>query len=212
MAKLVDEPRYLATFMPKILPLLDAAKENVSDPECREVCGVASDTLTKKAAGAKPLSFDIKVATETCNKAIADLASSKARKPELETVFAAFAFAANQLNEVNEYDAAVWKKLLSRKLIEDAGIDAAKADEIVESVRAVAEASRVVKEEEEIDDDAEVLCDLPFGLAYGNKVLLRKTRLKLLRGHKYGLLGQNDSGKTSLLNALADYDRGLPYR
>ena len=56
-------------------------------------------------------------------------------------------------------------------------------------------------QEEEVDDAAEVLCDLPFGLAYGNKVLLRKTKLKLLRGHKYGLLGQNDSGKTSLLNA-----------
>merc|ERR1719424_2227407 len=80
-----------------------------------------------------------------------------------------------------------------------------KAKALVEGFRAAAEESRVVKEEEVIDDAAEVLCDLPFGLAYGNKVLMRKTRLKLLRGHKYGLLGQNDSGKTSLLNALADY-------
>jgi len=85
------------------------------------------------------------------------------------------------------------------------GGDKAKVDTLVEAMRAEAEASREVREEEEVDDGAEVLCDLPFGLAYGNKVLLRKTKLKLLRGHKYGLLGQNDSGKTSLLRALADY-------
>jgi len=205
MAKLVDEPRFLSTFMPKILPLLDAAKEKESDPECRDVCAAASETLSKKAAGAKPLVFDMKLATESVNKAVQESFASKARKPELERVITAFTVGTVQLNEANNYDAAEWKKILSRKLVEDAGFEAAKADAVTEQIRVVAENSRVVVEEEEIDDDAEVLCDLPFGLAYGNKVLLRKTRLKLLRGHKYGLLGQNDSGKTSLLNALADY-------
>jgi elongation factor 3 len=85
------------------------------------------------------------------------------------------------------------------------------AKSFTEAVRSVAEESRVVAEEEDQDDGAEVLCDLPFGLAYGNKVLLRKAKLKLLRGHKYGLLGQNDSGKTSLMTALATYKiEGFP--
>ena len=58
--------------------------------------------------------------------------------------------------------------------------------------------------EEEEDDDAELLCDCKFTLAYGSKVLLHNTKLKLKRGHKYGLLGGNDSGKTTLMHMLKD--------
>ena len=53
-------------------------------------------------------------------------------------------------------------------------------------------------------DDAEQLCDCQFSLAYGNKVLLNQTKLKLKRGYRYGLCGQNDSGKTSLMRAIAN--------
>jgi elongation factor 3 len=34
-------------------------------------------------------------------------------------------------------------------------------------------------------------------------VLLHNTRLKLKRGHKYGLLGGNDSGKTTLMRSIS---------
>ena len=46
-----------------------------------------------------------------------------------------------------------------------------------------------VEEEEEEEDDAEQLCDCTFTLAYGTKILLHNTQLKLKRGYKYGLLG-----------------------
>ena len=39
-------------------------------------------------------------------------------------------------------------------------------------------------------------------LAYGGKILLHQTRLKLLRGHRYALVGQNGVGKTTLMNAI----------
>jgi len=60
------------------------------------------------------------------------------------------------------------------------------------------------KEVEEEVDDAEKLCDTKFTLAYGSKVLLHNTKLKLLRGHRYGLLGGNDSGKSTLMRAIAN--------
>lgn len=60
-------------------------------------------------------------------------------------------------------------------------------------------------EEEEKEVDAEELCNCEFSLAFGNKVLLKKTRLRLHRGFKYGLIGQNDCGKTSLMRAIADH-------
>jgi elongation factor 3 len=80
MSKLVDEPRFLSAFMTKILPLLSAAKENVSDPECREVCAKAEGMVLMKAKQAIPLVFDIKKATEMGTEAItkANAAAAKA--------------------------------------------------------------------------------------------------------------------------------------
>jgi elongation factor 3 len=202
MAKLVDEPRHLHAFLPQILPLLESAAKHVSDPEARDVIGRAVSILTKKASEAMPLAFDMKVANETVNTLVAKITS--VIKPEYATLLTMVAYQMKMLNEISDYDAANWKKSVAQTLVL-AGFDQAKAESVAEEARLIAEKSREVKEEEEIDDGAEVLCDLPFGLAYGNKVLLRKTKLKLLRGYKYGLLGQNDSGKTSLLTALADY-------
>ena len=39
-------------------------------------------------------------------------------------------------------------------------------------------------------------------LAYGGKILLHQTKLRLLRGHRYGLVGQNGAGKTTLMTAI----------
>jgi len=204
MSKLVDEPRFVGAFMDKILPLLDSAKENVADPECREVCGKASDMLTSKYNAAVPLKFDIKASAAALKEALDKHAKGVTGKPEFAFVVEACTEQFSMLNECNEYTAKVWEAAAATTL-SYAGVTEAQITSIVGDIAPVAEASRTVKEEEEIDDGAEVLCDLPFGLAYGNKVLLRKTKLKLLRGHKYGILGQNDCGKTSLLNALADY-------
>ncbi len=54
------------------------------------------------------------------------------------------------------------------------------------------------------EDDGELLCDCEFTLAYGTKILLHNTKLRLKKGYKYGLLGQNDSGKTTLMRAIAE--------
>merc|ERR1719329_905224 len=185
--------------------MLDTAKENISDPEAREVCAAASAMLSKKAAGAVQLKFDVPYAEALLKKTAGDFAADKA-------VFAnQAAHQASTLNEVDCYDSAAWVKSLSKTLVATGALEQKKAEEVIEVLRKDASQSKVVVEEEEIDEGAEVLCDLPFGLAYGNKVLMRKTKLKLLRGHKYGLLGQNDSGKTSLLKALADYKiEGFP--
>ena len=63
---------------------------------------------------------------------------------------------------------------------------------------------QVVDEEEEEDDGVEVLCDCNFTLAYGTKILLHNTDMKLKRGYKYGILGPNDCGKSTLLRSIAN--------
>jgi elongation factor 3 len=61
-----------------------------------------------------------------------------------------------------------------------------------------------VVEEDDDDDDAEELCNCLFTLAYGTKILLHNTKMKLKRGKNYGLLGKNDSGKTTLMRSIAN--------
>lgn len=83
MSKLVDQPRFLNTFLPKILPLLDAAKNNISDPEAREFCDKAAVTLARKSSTAKPLTFDIVKSTEVTKAAIETFAPTYATKLSL---------------------------------------------------------------------------------------------------------------------------------
>merc|ERR1719183_384757 len=68
------------------------------------------------------------------------------------------------------------------------------------------------EEEEVVDhDDLEVLCDCSFSLAYGNRVLLHNTKLKLKRGKCYGLIGPNGAGKSTLMRSIAaDLVEGFP--
>ena len=69
----------------------------------------------------------------------------------------------------------------------------------------------VEEEVEEDHDDLAVLCDCEFSLAYGNRVLLHNTRLKLKRGKCYGLIGPNGAGKSTLMRSIAaDLVEGFP--
>ncbi|CAN0481779.1 unnamed protein product [Scytosiphon promiscuus] len=84
--------------------------------------------------------------------------------------------------------------LLAKKL--PSGADAALKAKCAEMM--------VAEEVNDDDEDAEELCNCQFTLAYGTKILLHKTKMRLKRGKKYGLLGGNDSGKTTLMRAIAN--------
>merc|ERR1712003_460544 len=95
-----------------------------------------------------------------------------------------------------------WKKNVSTMFSEY--FDAATCESAVEAVRVKAESMLEIPEEDDDDDDAEELCNCTFTLAYGTKILLHNTKLKLKRGKNYGLLGGNDCGKTTLMRAIAN--------
>lgn len=60
------------------------------------------------------------------------------------------------------------------------------------------------------DDDSN-LCNIKFSLAFGGKTLLYNTRLRLGRGRRYGVMGKNGTGKTTLLTNIASGNiEGLP--
>lgn len=59
-------------------------------------------------------------------------------------------------------------------------------------------------------DDAS-LCDIAFSLAFGGKILLHNTHLRLGKGRRYGLMGKNGAGKTTLLTNIGSGNiEGMP--
>merc|ERR1712157_463636 len=82
--------------------------------------------------------------------------------------------------------------------------DTGKSEECTEKVRVEAEKMLDIPDDDDDDDDAEELCNCQFTLAYGTKILLHNTKMKLLRGRNYGLLGPNDCGKTTLMRSIAN--------
>ncbi len=54
------------------------------------------------------------------------------------------------------------------------------------------------------DDNGIVIVNTDFSLAYGTRMLLNKTTLRLLKGHRYGLCGRNGAGKSTLMRSIAE--------
>jgi len=187
MCKLIDDPRECQVFLPKIKPLLSKAMEDVPDPECREVCEkaykqlVRSGDMTNAAKG---------TSVEAVKEFLGYAAADDFEKLTIE--FASFGVSA--LADLKNFEEASWKASLDQYIA---------ADKLSELLELAIKNNKVVEEEEE-DDGAELLCDCEFSLAFGSKILLNNTKLKLQRGKRYGLIGKNDCGKTSLMRAIAN--------
>jgi elongation factor 3 len=191
MSKLVEDPEDAAPFLPQLLPAVEKASEQVSDPEARAVCGKACEQLQSIEAKLKDASFKSR-------RAVFDVVKGEVTK-HVGAHFDA---------ELTDHYTTIACALVNAKCQDYDYEEAYKGFNAVKDVRALHEALEKiygdVEEEEEDDDTADVLADCQFTLAYGSKVLLHNTKLKLKRGHKYALLGGNDSGKTSLMRAIAN--------
>lgn len=200
MSKLVDDPIDAAPFMPMLMPALEKCADILSDPEARSVAERSLAQLTK---------LNVLVEKEKLRQKYIDHAlvveAIKTRVPALghHTVLLAHtATLACSLMAIRKFSAEDWLEI--EKAI--AHFDGGKALIHTEGLRAECEA--MVKPlpvvDEEDDDTAEELCNCQFTLAYGTKILLHNTTMRLKRGAKYGLLGGNDSGKTTLMRSIAN--------
>eukprot|EP00122_Pirum_gemmata_P003796 Pgem_evm1s3442 len=199
MTKLVDDPTDVQPFLPKLLPLLEKAKVEVSDPECREVCEKAHAILLKRSdfSGHHIAKLNnLETMYPVVEKAFGKSGATGVEKLFMEQV----SHICLGLMDIKSYEDEAWTTNLS-PYIEFAG---GNVKSIYEELLAECIKDHTPEPEAEDDDDAEELCNCNFSLAYGSKILLNNTFLKLKRGYRYGLIGQNDSGKTSLLRAIAD--------
>ena len=200
MSKLVDNPVDAAPFLPLLLPALETNAESIADPEAREVTERAVAQLQRLKALA--------------DKAVTTRGDTSKITAEFKTALGGAADGVDAM--VIEHASVVATTMMDLHMMEDLQwkknvavglkgfVSDADAEKATEAVRVKAEEMMVIPEEEEEDDDAEELCNCTFTLAYGTKILLHNTKMKLKRGKNYGLLGGNDSGKTTLMRAIAN--------
>jgi len=200
MSKLVDNPIDAAPFLPLLLPALETNAESIADPEAREVTGNAVGQLQRlKALADKQLS----VRGDTSK--LGDLFKTELGADDSENVNTIIAHASTvstTMMDLQFMEDLQWAKTVSPQFA--AYFDKSKIDAAVEKIRAQAELMLEIPDDDDDDDDAEELCNCKFTLAYGTKILLHNTKMKLKRGKNYGLLGGNDSGKTTLMRSIAN--------
>lgn len=216
MAKLVNNPSDAHLFLPRLLPGLERAAEEVADPECRQVASMAYQTLLGLAGGPSGEEEEEAAAAAASNKAAAEAAwlpqmlrevvagSIKTHEVDSATLWHVSALLSLLLSTKNlEFDE--WQRCCVTYLHPFLGEEAAAA--VCRALLAHAvELSRagVAAEDDGWDaGEGEELCNCEFSLAYGGKILLNGARLRLQRGHRYGLCGANGVGKSTLLRAIA---------
>jgi len=199
MSKLVDDPIDAAPFMPILMPDLVRAADSMSDPEARKVSENAVKQLQRLDEECKKAMKGAHFAdVDVVAKAIVD----RLGKGPFDDV---------KINHISNLCCS----LMERKKFEEeswggikgylAGLVGDKvAASTLETLRpACKEMVRFIVVDEEEEDGTD-LCNCQFTLAYGTKILLHNTNMRLKRGHKYGLLGGNDSGKTTLMRSIAN--------
>lgn len=205
MCKLVEDPNIVASFLPKLMPGLQKNYENLADPEAREKTKQGLDTLVRvgnvkdgkipEASHAGDIS--------TVSAILKQILEPKHQKiisnfqPSVEYISAI----AGQLVDEKNNDTADWIENTLPYITAVVGEPDAKP--IAEALRKRASPGAADEaESEEDDEEGEDLCNCTFNLAYGAKILLNQTHLRLKRGQRYGLLGPNGSGKSTLMRAI----------
>jgi len=135
----------------------------------------------------------------------ADAAS--AANNETEEILAYVATLASSLTDSQNFHSQEWVDALSPYLasLPHLASDETQCEEAVEKFRCAAENSLMQNDDSSDEEDefgGEQITDIRFSLAYGGKILLHQTKLRLRRGHRYALVGQNGVGKTTLMTAI----------
>jgi elongation factor 3 len=205
MCKLVDDPNIVAPFLPKMMPALQKNFENLADPEAREKTKQALDTITR-VGNVK----DGKI-PEVSN--YGDISTIMGHLKEI--LSGKYAAAVEKFGPVLEYISAIAGQLVDEKETESVSwaeavkpaiaviVGDSESESVTDALRkratpGMADEDAVEPDEEEGED----LCNCTFSLAYGAKILLNQTHLRLKRGQRYGLCGPNGSGKSTLMRAI----------
>ncbi|AJT31156.1 Hef3p [Saccharomyces cerevisiae YJM1463] len=206
MCKLVEDPQVVAPFLGKLLPGLKNNFATIADPEAREVTLKALKTLRRVGnVGEDDVLPEILHAGDvsTTLGVIKELLEPEKVAPRFTIVVEYIAAIAANLIDERIIDQQTWFTHVTPYMT--IFLHEKTAKEILDDFRKRAVDNIPVGPNfQDEEDEGEDLCNCEFSLAYGAKILLNKTQLRLKRGRRYGLCGPNGAGKSTLMRSIAN--------
>ena len=195
LCKLIKNPVYARIFYDKLTWILDKGINEIAIEEVRNVCTRSKATLNKVYEQSNIKLIDA-VTVESC----LTLYKEKCGVSTTDTVIQySIGLVLNlvkyEIRELSLYTACIEPyiaHIVSNNLTEV-------ANQIAQTL-----IDTITVYEYDPEENEENLCDCMFSLAYGTRVLLHQTPLKLKLNHTYGILGHNGAGKSTLLRAMAN--------
>ncbi|KAJ3298427.1 hypothetical protein HK104_010757 [Borealophlyctis nickersoniae] len=215
LCKLVNDPADAGQFLPQLLPGLNRIVETAASPEVRSLATAARTTLinvggagSAEKTEAKPTKIvaSREAAMSQLKNALSTSADVKSGDAVFATTVEYVSTLVSELIAADSWSAEEWKTTCLPYLA--AFLPEKTAQEVVLAVHAhymaLEKERRKAQFADDEDDGTEEVCNCDFSLAYGTRMLLNKTTLRLKRGHRYGLCGANGAGKSTLMRAIAE--------
>jgi elongation factor 3 len=218
LCALIKDSSDIMPFFPLLMPLLEKNLDH-SSPDIRDASVKAKEKLEEGAGDSNDPDARRKIITEMLSAEVKGL--SAAIPAEVSTYLAETGSALLEETCGGVVRVQFFKDAVGQLAEWLGAILKGYVDLPAGSLAAVAEAA-VEKFKEELSSDAKRILydsgDKDFSLdiqniilAFAGRVLLRKADVRFERGNRYGLIGQNGTGKTTLLNRLAAKDiTGFP--
>lgn len=201
LTRLVNNRIEIESFIPLLLPGIQKVVNTASLPEVRELAEKALKVLEEdedaKDENAFPGRLTVAQGKDFLLEHLSALSDESAGSlAEDDTIV-------DYISRLLTVDANVndWKRLeeylvsvlgeANREIIQK---------EFIDNLRAIFHQEKAAHDESE---GVEIV-NTDFSLAYGSRMLLNKTTLRLLKGHRYGLCGRNGAGKSTLMRAIAN--------
>jgi len=203
LCKLIKNPVYARIFYDKLTWILDKGINEIAIEEVRNVCTRSKNTLNKIYEQSNTKLVDA-ITKESCLNLY---------KEELSNFFE---IQAGQYENLLDHTISLVLNLVKYEIrdiqiyfqciepyLKNIVTDKENRSTVVNSI-ATKLIDTITVYEYDPEENEDNLCDCMFSLAYGTRVLLHQTPLKLKLNHTYGILGHNGAGKSTLLRAMSN--------
>ena len=199
LCKLIKNPVYARIFYDKLMWILDKGINEIAIEEVRNVCKRSKVTLNGVYEQANTKLIDA-VTEESCFQLYKEYIENDLSE-HMDIINYTIKLVLNlvkyEIRDDLPYQICI-EPYIRHIILEE--------DDRIQIVNKIAKKliDTITVYEYDPEENDENLCDCMFSLAYGTRVLLHQTPLKLKLNHIYGILGHNGAGKSTLLRAMAN--------
>ncbi|PNS14779.1 Elongation factor 3 [Sphaceloma murrayae] len=209
LTKLVHNPVEARVFLPKLKPGVQGVKDRASLPEVREIAQRALNVI-QKAMGEE--NGATTAYTKTSAEQVGIVLDKQIQSngglltypgdPQLWTLAKTY-LCSMVAEDVNQRQISRIRNNIEPYLqsVTNDGAPSSIADGVHKHF--LEEDRRKFGAPPEPEDGEVEIVNATFSLGYGGMLLLSRTNLRLLKGHRYGLCGRNGAGKSTLMRSIA---------